>query len=249
MTALWLGALRQGAALEADLGDRARAAEYTASAEKARTAIRANCWDESRGLFADDAVKQVFSQHMNVFAVLYDIATREEAHAILDRIVKPGAGIDAPEGMYAPTYYFAWYLVRAFEHAGHGERYFDLLRTWRDLLAFNYTTWPESRGETRSDTHAWSAHPTADLLGLVAGIRPGATGYARVRIAPNLGSLEWLEATAATPRGPVRVRYRVANGMLNADIDRPAALPGEFHWRGKVYPLSQPRTFFTLPAY
>jgi len=27
--------------------------------------------------------------------------------------------------------------------------------------------------ETRSATHAWSAHPTADLLGIVAGIQPG----------------------------------------------------------------------------
>jgi len=57
------------------------------------------------------------------------------------------------------------------------------------LLKLHYTTWPESRGDTRSDTHAWSAHPTADLLGVIAGIRPGAPGYARVRIAPVLGDL------------------------------------------------------------
>lgn len=49
------------------------------------------------------------SQHMNGFAVLYDIATPEEAPAILQRIVS-GNGIDAPEGMYESTYYFAWYL-------------------------------------------------------------------------------------------------------------------------------------------
>jgi hypothetical protein len=78
---------------------------------------------------------------MNVFAVLYDIATREESLAILERITARGRGIDAPAGMYSPTYYFAWYLVRAFEHAGLAERYFELLQSWRDLLAFNYTTW------------------------------------------------------------------------------------------------------------
>ena len=118
---------------------------------------------------------------MNALAVLYDVATLEEAHDLLGRIVAPGQGIDAPPGMYTSSYYFAWYLVRAFEHAGLGARYPQLLATWRDLLKLNFTTWPEERGKTRSDTHAWSAHPTADLLRIVAGIGPGAPGYRSVR--------------------------------------------------------------------
>jgi hypothetical protein len=188
----------------------------------------------------------VFSQHMNVFAVLYDIATPEEAPAILERITVRGQGIDAPPGMYASTYYFAWYLVRAYEHVGQQERYFDLLKNWRDLLALNYTTWPESRDQPRSDTHAWSAHPTADLLGIVAGIRPAAAGYARLRVAPVLGPLTSLDATAVTPHGPVKVSYRVAGGRLTAVIERPADLPGEFVWRGRSYPLGKPRTRLVL---
>jgi hypothetical protein len=128
------------------------------------------------------------------------------------------------------------------------ERYFGLLQTWRDLLKLNYTTWPESREQPRSDTHAWSAHPTADLLGIVAGIRPAAPGYARLRVAPLLGELTSLDATAATPQGPVSVSYRVANGKLTADIRRPASLPGEFSWQGKSYPLRGPNTRLQLPA-
>src|SRR6185369_14135136 len=141
-----------------------------------------------------------------------------EAAAILDKITVPGHGIDAPEDLYTSTYYFAWYLIRAFEHAGRADRYPALLQTWRDLLALHYTTWPESRGETRSDTHAWSAHPTADLLGLVAGIRPAAPGYARLRVAPVLGNLTSLDAAAATPKGLVSVKYKVASGKLTAVI-------------------------------
>jgi hypothetical protein len=246
-TAMWVGALRQGAALESAYGDAAQAAADTAKADRARAAIRAHCWDPARGLFADDADRKVFSQHMNVFAVLYDIATPQEMRPILERITVPGQGIDAPPGMYTSTYYFAWYLVRAFEHAGMADRYFALLATWRQLLELNYTTWPESRGDTRSDTHAWSAHPTADLLGVVAGIRPAAPGYARLRIAPLLGHLTSLDATAATPHGPVSVKYRVAKGRLTAEIRRPANLPGEFHWQGRSYPLTSPVTKLELP--
>jgi alpha-L-rhamnosidase len=247
MTVSWLGALRQGAALEAAYGDRGEATADTARADEARAAIRAHCWDKARGLFADTSDLKPLSQHMNILAVLYDVATPEEATAILDRITVPGHGIDAPDDLYTATYYFAWYLVRAFEHAGHADRYPALLQTWRDLLALHYTTWPESRGETRSDTHAWSAHPTADLLGLVAGIRPAAPGYARLRVAPNLGDLTSLDAAAATPKGKVSVRYTIKGESLTAEIDRPPALPGEFVWKGESHLLTSTHSRFVLP--
>jgi hypothetical protein len=242
MTAMWVGALRQGAALERAHGDAAIAARDDATADRARDAIRARCWSPQRGLFADDGDREVFSQHMNVFAVLYDIATPAQARGILDRITGPGRGIDAPPGMYQSSYYFAWYLARAYEHAGRADRYLELLRSWRDLLALNYTTWPESRDQPRSDTHAWSAHPTADLLGVVAGIGPGAPGYARLRVAPHLGTLTSLDATAATPLGPVTVSYRVTAGRLTAEIVRPPALPGAFVYQGRTWALDRPRT-------
>jgi alpha-L-rhamnosidase len=82
---------------------------------------------------------------------------------------------------------------------------------------------------------------------VVAGIRPGAPGYARVRIAPVLGALTSLDAAAATPHGPVSVRYRIRGGQLDAVVRRPADLPGEFVWRGKSYPLTRRRTTLALP--
>ena len=106
--------------------------------------------------------------------------------------------------------------------------------------------WPESRGETRSDTHAWSAHPTADLLAIVAGIQPAAPGYARLRVAPVLGDLTSLDAAAATPKGAVSVRYDISGGKLMADITRPADLPGDFVWKGKSYPLTKSVSHFVL---
>ena len=247
MTVMWLGALDQAAALESAYGDATRAAADTERAAHARAAIRDHCWDAQRGLFADNPDRDVFSQHMNTLAVLYDAATREEAPGILERITLPGRGIDAPEGMFASTYYFAWYLVRAFEHAGLSDRYVQLLSSWRGLLALNFTTWPESVVHPRSDTHAWSAHPSADLLSIVAGIGSAGRGYSRVRIAPTLGDLTSLEATAATPHGPVSVRYRVENDQLRAEIERPGSLPGEFIWQGHSYPLRESRTRLTLP--
>ena len=58
---------------------------------------------------------------------------------------------------------------------------------WRKMLALHFSTWPEVPGDTRSDSHAWTAHPIYDLLTLVAGIEPASPGFATVRIAPHMG--------------------------------------------------------------
>src|SRR5439155_13574273 len=160
----YLGALRQAGELEGALGDAEHGSADRAAADNMAEAIRARCWVKDRALFADNPDGKVFSQHMNALVVFYDVIPRTEAAALLDRITVADNGIDAPDGMFPTSYYFSWYLVHAFDHAGIADRYPQLLKTWRDLLALNYTTWPEKRGDTRSDTHAWSAHPTADLL-------------------------------------------------------------------------------------
>jgi hypothetical protein len=78
---------------------------------------------------------------------------------------------------------------------------------------------------------------------------PGTAGHAaRLRVAPSLGPLTSLDATAATPHGPVSVRYRVENGVLSAEIERPRALPGEFVWKGRSYPLRRTHTSLRLEA-
>jgi len=251
MSVSWLGALEQGARIEAAFGDATHRAIDERRAEALKQAIRARCWVPSRRLFADNPEGTVFSQHMNALAILYDVVSPEEGRAILDRVTSPGKGIDAPADVTPVSYYFAWYLAQAYVRTGRADRYLDLLQTWRDLLKLNYTTWPEERdtakASTRSDSHAWSAHPTADLLGIVAGIGPDAPGYARLRVQPALGGLKRVDAIAATPAGPVSVRYRVTGGRLLATITRPAKLPGVFVWRGRSYSLGHVTTKLDIP--
>ncbi len=243
---IYLGALQQAAAMEFALGDLTSAQENRSQATALGTALREHCYSADRKLYADNPDQDVFSQHVNVLAVLYDVVAAEDAQDLLKRIVAPGKGIDAPAGMYPSSYYFSWYLVRAFEHAGLANSYFDLLQTWRDLLKLNFTSWPEERGETRSDSHAWSAHPTADLLRIVAGIGPGEPGYQTLRVAPVLGNLSTLDAAAMTPQGLVSVSYRRQGDRLTATISKPTELPGWFELEGRKYKLSGAKTELRL---
>ena len=97
----------------------------------------------------------------------------------------------------------------------------DLLKTWRELLPLNYTTRPGRVFPVRSDTHAWSAHPTADLLGVVAGIQPASPGFASVRIAPHLGDLTNLTARVRPPTR--RCGDEISTARKKARSDDPPA--------------------------
>ena len=66
------------------------------------------------------------------------------------------------------------------------------------MLADGLTTWAEHPEPTRSDCHAWSAHPALDLLRVVAGIRPGSAGFKTVVIEPGLGTAHSRDGPAST---------------------------------------------------
>lgn len=247
ITLLYLGALGQAADLEGAVGDPAYVNADRAQADRVRRGVQEACWDSGRGLYADTPDKTSFSQHANALAVLYDVAPPERRRAILDQVTVQGHGIDAPPGVTGVTYYFAYYLARALDHAGLGDRYLDLMQTWRALLAKHFTTWPEESDPSRSDSHAWSAHPTLDLLSVVAGIEPSAPGFAAVRIAPHLGDLKTLDAAMAHPAGLIEARYVQGPQRLQARIKLPNGLSGEFVWAGRTLPLHPGVNEIALP--
>lgn len=77
-------------------------------------------------------------------------------------------------------------------------------------------------GYRHSFCHGWASGPTAFLSEYVLGVRPVAPGFARVRIQPQLGKLDWVEGTYPTPRGPIKVRHeRRPDGSIHSDIGAP----------------------------
>jgi hypothetical protein len=80
-------------------------------------------------------------------------------------------------------------------------------------------------GFRHSLCHGWAGGPTAWLSRHVLGISPAEPGFAKVRIRPQLGGLEWAEGSYPTPRGPIRVRHeRQADGSVKSDITLPAGV-------------------------
>ena len=235
-TLQYLGALDDAASLEKGLGDSLFASRYLTRAAHVRSGLYRQCWNASRGLLADTPDRNSFSQQANILGVLYDVIPKDRQQEVLRKMlaIEPGT---TPDGVLSASYYFRFYLARALEHAGIADEYLQSIEPWRQLLALHFSTWPEVPGNTRSDSHAWTAHPIYDLLTLVAGIEPASPGFATVRIAPHLGTLPSLTATFPHPEGAIKVEYRRQGAGLDATITLPGKLSGSFVWGGKSWPL------------
>jgi len=243
LTLQFAEALRYGAELESSLGEHSRAELYRRAATRALEAVATQCWDKERGLIADTPAHQHFSQQANVLAVWLDVIPKARQAAVLRTILAP----DAPPSLSRLSYYFRFYLARAIVHAGMGDEYLGLLEPWYKMLDLGLSTWAETPEPTRSDCHAWSAHPNYDLLTLVAGIQPALPGFAAVKIEPHLGALRRLSASLPHPEGDITVDYLRGSAGTSAAISLPAGLVGTLAWKGKSYPLHAGKQTLELP--
>jgi hypothetical protein len=232
----YLGALGEAGDLEKSLGDPQLADRYQTRAAHVRAGLFNKCWSASRSLIADNPDQKVFSQQANILAFLYDVVPKERQQEVLHRLLPIDPGT-TPDGTLSASYYFRFYLARALDHAGMADEYLRSIDPWRKLLPLHFSTWPEVPGNTRSDSHAWSAHPIYDLLTLVAGIEPATPGFATVRIAPHLGSLPALKAAFPHPEGLIEVAYQRQGVGLDATITLPGKLTGVFIFNGQSWPL------------
>jgi alpha-L-rhamnosidase len=233
----YLGALTDAAEMERAMGDKDRATRGELQAQHVRSGLYEKCWDAGRKLLADNPDHTAFSQQTNTLGVLYDVIPRGEQQDVLRRLVDIAPGTAPSDGTLSGSYYFRFYLARALEHAGMADEYLATLKPWRDLLPLHFSTWPETPGKTRSDSHAWSAHPIYDLLTLVAGIEPASPGFATVRIAPHLGDLREASAEFPHPQGMIKVHFERSGSEVTGSVSLPPGLQGVFVWQGKQQPL------------
>jgi alpha-L-rhamnosidase len=252
MTLQFVEALWYGAQLERAFGDVSVAEKYEKAAARASNAVHKLCWNEKYGLLADTPAQEHFSQHANILGIWLDVIPPEQQKDALTKILSKSdkefsATAEVP-AMTAATYYFRFYLARAVEHGGVGDDYLKLLGPWRAMVSLGLTTWAESPEPTRSDSHAWSAHPNYDLLRIVAGIRPGSPGCEKIVIEPHLGTLKDVKAAMPVPQGMVEVEYkRSAGDGLEARVSLPAGVSGEFLWKGRATVLHGGTQTLSLP--
>ena len=164
------------------LGDPHLAARYQARAAHVRSGLYGKCWNASRGLHR----RQSRPEELQPAGQHPGRPLRRQSPKTTSRRCCagcwPSSPAPPPTAFSSASYYFRFYLARALDHAGMADEYLNSIDPWRKLLPLHFSTWPEIPGNTRSDSHAWSAHPIYDLLTLVAGIEPASP---RLRHGPH----------------------------------------------------------------
>ncbi|NLO72537.1 MAG: alpha-L-rhamnosidase [candidate division WS1 bacterium] len=233
--------LRLGAELEELAGEPLLARRNRETADRVASAAREAFWDEGRGLLADDLSHQHFSEHAQCLALLAEAADPAGVGlepARRERIVQ---GLLEGSDLARTTIYFSHYLFEAYRLLGRMDRLLERMRTWFDLPGQGFRTTLEHGEPSRSDCHAWGAHPLFHYRATILGVRPAAPGFRRVHLAPQLGPLEWARARVPHPRGEIGANLRVEGQRLTGEIVLPEGVSGELIWGAEKQELSPGR--------
>ena len=237
----YLLAIRSAAAVDAALGEEGFAAVWREKAARLGQTVLAKFWDDGRGALADTAKKDRFSEHGQAMAILAGILDGDRRASALKALADG-------RGLARASSYFAYYIFEALAACGRADVVLERFSTWRDFLSWGArTAFETQRADSRSDCHAWSACPLFFLQTAIAGVRPAAPCYGRVRVSPQPGKLKWLRSVTPTPKGKVALDLRFRDGGAYGSVVLPPGLEGEFAWKGEVRPLKSGMNEFDDP--
>jgi len=209
---------RQAAELECYVGEREMAKRFRRHARDYSQACQA-FWDKPRNLYADDLDKQHFSEHAQCLAILGDIDIANKQKRLLNGL------LSAPD-LARTTIYYSHYLFEVFAKFGHTDKLIERMGLWFDHPKNGLKTTMEGPEPTRSDCHAWGAHPIYHYLASLLGIRPDDPGFQTVKIRPQPGPLASLRGSMVHPRGLIAVEVNQRDGRISGSVRLPEGLTG-----------------------
>lgn len=217
----YYGALKTAAEIFTILGEDSMACRCLNRMEALHCAILANLYDAQRQLFFEglntptpehllgeympqNVQKRYYRKHANILAAYFGFFSREEAAALLTRILE-----DDSLGQVQP--YFCHFLLEAVYRNGlRGKYTLPILEQWKAPvrecskgLAEGFHKPEESYSFDHS--HAWGGTPAYALPLALSGLEIVEPGMGRIHLNPSLLGLEFAHVQIPTPFGMVEI--------------------------------------------
>ena len=224
--------LRAAAELEDIFGEKELAARNRRDAAAIQAAATAAFWDDKRGLFAENKHFDQYSEHAQCMAILGGSVPKGKNRAIAEALFA------APD-LIRCTIYFSFYLFEVCRLLGKSDELYARLPLWFEHEEKGLFTTIETPEPTRSDCHAWGAHPMFHAYATLAGIRPTAPGFKEVAITPQLGPLNKITAKMVHPAGGF-IEFeaeKTPDGKLHGAATIPAGISATLTLPGVKKPL------------
>jgi hypothetical protein len=217
--------LKQFAEIEEAFGEPELAQRNRRVASELARSLETHFWDEARELFADDLAHTSFSEHSQCLAILSGEVSEEKQKLIVPHLLND-------EDLARTTIMFSHYLFETLNKIEHIEKFFERMeKLWFSLNENGLKTTIEAPEPTRSDCHAWGAHPLFHYHATLLGIRPASWGFATVEIAPQLGHLTEARGTMPHPQGEITVELKRDGEKLHAQVSLPGGRDGRVSLR------------------
>lgn len=218
IAAQYIVGLEEAADLCRLTGDGRHAVEFRAEAAELKQRLHARFWSEREGLYFDRPGGPEVSQYGQAWAVICGAAGERERARLMQRFPADAA--------LAPGSFFWWHAgFRALAMCGAYDRMPEFLGPWHEMVGYGLSTFVEENSYWRSLCHAWSAHPAIEFMTRVLGVTPLEPGFAAIEVAPWRCGLAQARGSVCTPRGKVRVAWRVEGSVFKMEIEAPEGTP------------------------
>ncbi len=185
-------------------------------------------FDKKRRLYVDGDTTEHSSLHANMFPVAFGMAPVANEN-ILNFIKRKGM---------ACSVYGSQFLMDALYEANEAEHALAMLtktddRGWYNMIRVGSTisleAWDNKYKPNQDWNHAWGAAPANIIPRKLMGIEPLEAGFGRIRVKPQIASLEWAKAIVPTIRGEVDMEINNNKGQYTMQITIPANVIGEVY--------------------
>lgn len=185
--------------------------EYRERYTALKKAIKAHCYDTSRGLYSDGRPGSGYSAHTIMWAIIAELEKGDDAKAIAKHL--------NDKDIEKSTFSMSYYLFRALEKCGMTDEIFNNLDGWKKMIDLHCTSWCENPDSPRSECHAWSSAPLYELSANVLGVKVGIDD--EIIISPSTAGLTFAKGTVPTRFGNVAVNWTNTDNNFNIKITAP----------------------------
>ena len=223
--------------------------ELLSKAEELKVKVSKKYWNQEKGAFIDSYAsgKNHVTRHANIFAIMYDIATEEQAESILKNVLQN----DNITKITTP--YFEGYELDVLAKLGMFSNVEDMLKSyWGGMLELGARTiWeefdPKMQGVQhyamyggkyeKSLCHAWGATPIYLFGRYYLGVYPTSPGYETFTVEPSPGGLSEFCGTVPINGATVTVEWNKKQLSVIATKSG-----GTLVWKNKSYVLVPNKT-------
>ena len=227
LTALYYHGLDLGSRVAALTGETARVEKYAALRKEIANAFNHELWVGDQGRFRDgkpfqtlvppskwlpaDKDIETFSPHVNLLAVLYDLAPPDRHRAIVEKVM-------TEKPLNTQPWFMHW-VLQAIDHAAlFDELGAEQLRRWQVVLD---TQSFRENWQSGDLSHGWCSTPLVQMSARVLGVTPAAPGFDMIDVRPTLCDLTWAKGSVPTPHGAVVVAWKLSPRELKLDVTVP----------------------------